>query len=45
MLDQWIARLANCERLKENEVRILCEKAKEILSAEANVQYLAAPIT
>lgn len=37
-LDQWIEQLMECEQLSEKQVKILCEKAKEILSKEGNVQ-------
>ena len=44
-LDEWIERLKRCEYLKENEVQQLCEKAREILVDESNVQKVAAPVT
>ena len=44
-LDTWIEQLKNCKLLKESQVKLLCEKAKEILSKEENVIYLNAPIT
>ena len=44
-LDNWIEQLKNCRLLKESQVKLLCEKAKEILSKEENVIYLNAPIT
>ena len=44
-LDEWIERLKRCEYLKENEVQQLCEKAREILIDESNVQKVAAPVT
>ncbi len=37
-LDEQIERLKRCEYLKESEVKVLCEKAKEILIDESNVQ-------
>ncbi|GIQ83444.1 hypothetical protein KIPB_004766 [Kipferlia bialata] len=45
MLDKWLARLSECQRLKESEVRLLCQKAAEVLAGEGNVQHMAAPIT
>ena len=30
-LDQWIEQLNECKQLAENQVKTLCEKAKEIL--------------
>ena len=37
-LDGWIERLMECQPLPENCVKTLCEKAKEILMQESNVQ-------
>ncbi|CAL5382278.1 unnamed protein product [Camellia sinensis] len=37
-LDEQIAQLMQCKPLSEPEVRALCEKAKEILMEESNVQ-------
>nr|GMD13123.1 serine/threonine-protein phosphatase PP2A catalytic subunit [Ipomoea batatas] len=37
-LDEQIAQLMQCKPLSEQEVRALCEKAKEILMDESNVQ-------
>jgi len=36
-IDQWITKLTNCETLNETEVKLLCEKGKEILAQEKNV--------
>jgi len=44
-LDRQIEQLRRCEYIKESEVKDLCEKAKEILIEEANVQRVEAPIT
>jgi serine/threonine-protein phosphatase 4 catalytic subunit len=44
-LDEQIARLKNCEYLKESEVKALCDKAREILVEENNVQRVDAPVT
>ena len=44
-LDKAIAQLRNCDVLDENEVRVLCEMAKEILVDESNVQRVDAPVT
>ena len=37
-LDGWIEQLMECKQLSENQVKSLCEKAKEILAKESNVQ-------
>jgi len=44
-LDGWIEQLMECKQLSENQVKILCEKAKEILSKESNVQSVKCPVT
>lgn len=44
-LDEQIERLKRCEYLKESEVKALCDKAREILIDESNVQRVDAPVT
>ncbi|CAN4123246.1 unnamed protein product [Withania somnifera] len=44
-LDEQIAQLMQCKPLSEQEVRGLCEKAKEILMEESNVQPVKSPVT
>jgi serine/threonine-protein phosphatase 4 catalytic subunit len=44
-VDMCIEQLKKCELLKENEVKILCAKAKEVLIEEGNVQRVEAPVT
>ncbi|CAB1319010.1 unnamed protein product [Coregonus sp. 'balchen'] len=44
-LDQWVEQLNECKQLSENQVRTLCEKAKEILTKESNVQEVRCPVT
>jgi len=44
-LDSQIERLKRCEYLRENEVKALCLRAREILVDEGNVQRVDAPIT
>ena len=44
-LDNQIERLKRCELIKESEVKALCQKAKEILVEEGNVQRVFAPVT
>ena len=44
-LDKQIEQLMRCEYLKENEVKELCDKAKEILFEESNVMIVEAPVT
>ncbi|GLV41671.1 microtubule star [Carabus blaptoides fortunei] len=44
-LDQWIEQLNDCKQLTENQVKTLCDKAKEILAKESNVQEVKCPVT
>jgi len=44
-LDGWITQLMECKQLAENSVKTLCEKAKEILTKESNVQEVKCPVT
>ena len=44
-LDNQIAQLKRCEYITESEVKDLCEKAKELLIEESNVQKIYSPIT
>jgi hypothetical protein len=44
-LDGHIQRLLKCEPLPEADVKALCEKAKEILAEESNVQPVRCPVT
>lgn len=44
-LDGWIEQLMECKQLSENQVKSLCEKAKEILAKESNVQEVKCPVT
>jgi len=44
-LDRQIEQLRRCEIIKESEVKALCNKAREILIEEGNVQRVFAPVT
>ena len=44
-LDRQIGMLMECKPLPENEIKTLCEKAKEILANESNVQAVPLPVT
>ena len=44
-LDRQIEQLKKCEFIKESEVKALCDRAKEILQGEDNVQRVDSPIT
>jgi serine/threonine-protein phosphatase 4 catalytic subunit len=43
-LDRQIEQLRRCEIIKENEVKTLCAKAREILLEEGNVQRVDSPV-
>lgn len=45
MLDSQILQLLGREKLGEEEIKLMCEKAKEILSGESNVQKVPCPVT
>ena len=44
-IDEQISQLMQCKPLSEQEVRALCDKAKEILMEESNVQPVKSPVT
>eukprot|EP00043_Microstomoeca_roanoka_P000196 m.27149 g.27149 ORF g.27149 m.27149 type:complete len:307 (-) comp10179_c0_seq1:128-1048(-) len=44
-LDEQIARLRKGERLTEDEIKVLCEKARELLVEESNVREVKCPVT
>lgn len=44
-LEKQIEQLLDCRPLPEAEVKALCDKAKEILAEESNVQPVKAPVT
>jgi len=43
--DKWLESLRAGTILPERELRLLCEKVKEILIEESNVQPVRAPVT
>ena len=42
--DKYVSQLYECKPLPEQDVKILLEKAKEILIEESNVQPVRAPV-
>ncbi|KAG8713286.1 Serine/threonine-protein phosphatase PP2A catalytic subunit [Ceratobasidium sp. 423] len=44
-IDGWIAQLGQCKQLSEPDVKRLCEKTREILMEESNVQPVRCPVT
>ena len=43
-VDQMLEQVKDCKCLPERAYRILCEKAKDILIEESNVQPVRAPV-
>ena len=41
-IDGWIEKLQKCKCLSETELKLLCDKVKEILIEESNVQPVLA---
>lgn len=44
-VEEYIECLKKCEHLKEQDAKMLCSKAKEILFEESNIQVINAPVT
>jgi len=44
-LDGWIESLMTCKQLAEQDVQRLCDKAREVLQEESNVQPVKCPVT
>ena len=44
-IDKWLETLRNGKCISERDLHILCERVKEILSEEPNVQHIQTPIT
>lgn len=45
VLDGWVDQLYECKPLSEADVKSLCDKAREVLVEESNVQPVRAPVT
>jgi len=43
-MDGWLAKVKKCEHLKESELKQLCDRVKEIMMEESNVQPVNAPV-
>ena len=43
--DNWISHLSDCKQLTEAQIKSLCDKAREILLEESNVQPVRCPVT
>jgi len=44
-IDRWLEHLKTCKYLQEADLKVLCEKVKELLLEESNVQQISAPVT
>ncbi|TFJ88722.1 hypothetical protein NSK_000291 [Nannochloropsis salina CCMP1776] len=44
-VEAWIEKLFECKPLTEGEVKQLCDKAKDVLTDESNVQPVQCPVT
>jgi len=44
-IEKWMGHVKQCKFLEEPDLKMLCEKVKELLLEESNVQPVAAPIT
>lgn len=44
-LDKWIEQLRNCQHLSESDMKKLCERLKNILLEESNIQPVSSPVT
>ena len=44
-LERYIATLSDCKPLSEQELRQLCEKAREVFYKDSNVQPVKCPVT
>ncbi|EEB06148.1 serine/threonine protein phosphatase Ppe1 [Schizosaccharomyces japonicus yFS275] len=44
-LDEWIATVRKCKYLHEHQLKRLCERVKEILMEESNIQPVRTPVT
>ena len=44
MVDKWIETIYNEQCISEDDLKILCDKVKEILMEESNVQPVSAPV-
>lgn len=44
-LERQVETLMKCQHLPEAEVKVLCEKAREVLMEESNVQPVQCPVT
>ena len=44
MEDKWLETVKQCKCLSEHDLKLLCDKVRELLSEESNVQPVSAPV-
>lgn len=42
---EWLEQISKCQFLSEPDIKKLCDKVKELLIEESNIQPVAAPVT
>lgn len=43
--DQWLEDIKNCKYLPESDMKVLCEKVKDLLMEESNIRPVKSPVT
>jgi len=43
--DKWIEQLRNCQHLPEPDMKMLCDRVRNILLEESNIQPVSSPVT
>ncbi|KAF6006394.1 sporulation-induced protein [Brettanomyces bruxellensis] len=43
--DQWLEDIKNCKYLPESDMKVLCERVKDLLMEESNIQPVKSPVT
>lgn len=43
--DKWIQQLMQCQHLSEPDIKLLCNKVRNILMEESNIQPVSSPVT
>lgn len=43
--DKWIEQLRQCKHLPESDIKVLCDRVRNILLEESNIQPVSSPVT
>ena len=43
--EQWLEDIKNCKYLPESDMKVLCERVKDLLMEESNIQPVKSPVT